>query len=146
MSATVTSLKPLAATAAITDRSSRSRCAARTVSVGRPFLPRGRPGSPSWVRASTPSCLVLATLLNLSNAHKYVTVLMWVHGYQAAIAERRRPVMRARRPRSTPDAPGPPPHASHHPAASLYGGVVLVTSPPPRFSFVNDSAAPENPG
>ena len=52
MSATVTALNPLAATAAITDRSSRSRCAARTASGGRPFLPRGRPGSPSWVRAS----------------------------------------------------------------------------------------------
>src|SRR5579859_7654362 len=77
MSATVTSLNPVAATAAMTDRSSRSRCAARTVSGGSPFLPRGRPGSPSWVRARTPSCLLLGTLLNLSNALKYVIVLMW---------------------------------------------------------------------
>ena len=47
MSATVTSLKPVAATAAMTARSKRSRCAARTSSAGSPLLPLGSPGSPS---------------------------------------------------------------------------------------------------
>src|SRR4029077_12754778 len=146
MIATVTSLKPVAATAAITDRSSRSRCAARTVSGGRPFLPRGRPGSPSWVRASTPSCLVSGTLLNFSNALKYVTVLMWRQGNQAAIAEQRRPVMRAQRPRAVPDGPGPATLPAGHPAVCLGGEDPLAISPLPRFSAAGQLGARELPG
>jgi len=63
MSATVTDAYPASATAAMTARSSRSRWEARTVGAGRRLRPRGRPGIPSWVRASVPPCQLSATRL-----------------------------------------------------------------------------------
>jgi len=48
-------------TTAMTDRSSRCRCDARTSWAGSRLRPRGSPGWPSCVRASAPACLGSAT-------------------------------------------------------------------------------------
>src|SRR5258708_33274435 len=76
MSATVTLWKPAVWTAAITARSRRSRCAPRTSSAGSPLRPRGRPRSPSWVPASSPSCLTSGHAPTMSSVLKYAIVLL----------------------------------------------------------------------
>src|SRR5260221_9216436 len=76
MSDTVTLWKPAVWTAAITARSRRSRCASRTSSAGSPLRPRGRPRSPSWVPASSPSCLTSGHAPTMSSVLKYAIVLL----------------------------------------------------------------------